>query len=337
VRVSHDVPLAPLTTLGVGGAASRVIDLDDERELPDALREIGDGPLLVLGGGSNLVVRDAGFAGTVLRLATTRVQIDAGREDVVVDADAGVVWDDLVAQVVGERFTGVECLAGIPGLVGATPMQNVGAYGQEVGDVLDHVRAYDRELQRVVEIPKRDCELAYRHSKFRGSTRWIILGVRLWLGRDYMATGIRYAELATALGIPEGHRAPPGEVRAAVLALRRGKGMVVDAADPDTRSAGSFFTNPIIPTAIAMRLPPAVPRWPQPDGRVKLAAAWLIEHSGFAKGLARGHVGISTKHALALVARPGATAGELLALADDIRAAVRVSFGIDLAMEPVVV
>jgi UDP-N-acetylmuramate dehydrogenase len=331
VRVQEDVPLAPLTTLGVGGRAMRLLDVEGVGELADALATTA-GPVLVLGGGSNLVIRDDGWCGTVVRLALH--ELDAA--DDVVTAGAGVIWDGFVAAMVQQGRAGVECLAGIPGLVGATPMQNVGAYGQEVADSIVDVTAYDRDTARFVRIAAADCGFAYRDSRFRGSARWVITAVRFRLPRAEQSAPIRYAELATALGVSPGACAPLARVRETVLALRRRKGMVLDPADPDTRSAGSFFTNPIVAAELAVRLPDAAPRWPQPDGRVKLAAAWLIEHAGFARGMQRGEVGISTKHALALVTRRGASAAELLAFAHEIQFGVRVSFGVDLAMEPVI-
>jgi UDP-N-acetylmuramate dehydrogenase len=330
MRVEYDVPLAPLITLGVGGRARRAVTVEAVGELQEALAT-GE-PVLVVGGGSNLVVRDVGWPGTVVRLALHAVERDGD----VVTAAAGVDWDGFVAAMVEDGRVGVECLAGIPGLVGATPMQNVGAYGQEVADTIVDVTAYDREASRFVTIPGADCGFAYRDSRFRGSARWVITAVRFQLPRGERSAPIRYAELATALGVAPGARAPLAQVRQTVIALRRKKGMVVDPADPDTRSAGSFFTNPIVAAEVAARLPAAAPRWPQPDGRVKLAAAWLIEHAGFTRGMLRGQVGISTKHALALVTRPGATATELLAFAGEIRAGVRAKVGVDLAMEPVI-
>jgi UDP-N-acetylmuramate dehydrogenase len=239
------------------------------------------------------------------------------------------------------RLAGVECLSGIPGLVGATPMQNVGAYGQEVSRSIVEVRAYDRVDRKVVTFRNGDCAFAYRTSIFRGSDRWVVLDVRFELSRERngqaLSLPIRYAELARALGIREGERAPLDFVRKVVLALRRTKGMVVDVRDPESRSAGSFFTNPIVDASVAAGLPLDTPRWPQPDGRVKLAAAWLIEHAGFAKGYTVGTVGISKKHALALVNRGGATAQELLAFARSIQDGVHARFAIDLHLEPVVV
>ncbi|HEY1554095.1 MAG TPA: UDP-N-acetylmuramate dehydrogenase [Kofleriaceae bacterium] len=323
--VERDVPLAPKTTLGIGGAAKQLVRVTSLGELPEALALSPD--ILVLGGGSNLVIGDAGFAGTVLEIALRGTAID--RDSVSVAA--GVAWDDFVAQMVEAGRAGVECLSGIPGLVGATPMQNVGAYGQEVADTIVSVRAYDRERGELVTMTRDDCRFAYRSSVFRGSARWIIVDVTFRLPRATASAPIRYAELQKALGT---ERAPLHHVRDTVIELRRGKGMVVDPADPESRSAGSFFTNPIVAPELA---PAGAPSWPQPDGRVKLAAAWLIERAGFAKGHTHGRVGISNKHALALVNRGGATAHELLELARLIQDAVLARHGIALALEPIVV
>jgi len=260
-----------------------------------------------------------------------------------VSAFAGVAWDAFVAQMVDAGLAGVECLSGIPGLVGATPIQNVGAYGQEVADTIVIVRALDRTTGEVVTLAPADCRFAYRASAFKGRARWIVLEVRFRLARDTQGGPILYPELARALGLAAGARAPIASVRHAVLALRGSKGMVVDPADPESRSAGSFFMNPVVDAAalaaLAARLGPdvAFPRFAAPDGKTKLSAAWLIERAGFAKGYTVGRVGISTKHALALVNRGGATARELLALASEIQDGVRARLGIELTPEPVVI
>jgi len=335
VIVERDVLLAPLTTLGIGGPAKQLVRVANVGELEQALAMADQ--ILVLGGGSNVVVGDAGFPGVVVQLAMPEVRVRMHDDYAIVSAFAGAPWDAFVAQMVDSGLAGVECLAGIPGLAGATPMQNVGAYGQEVADTIVFVRAYDRERRELVTIERDACGFAYRTSMFRGSARWIVLEVRFRLPRAADSMPIRYAELARALGIREGERAPLRTVRDTVIALRRGKGMVIDPADADSRSAGSFFTNPIVDDAATARLPADAPRWPQPDGRTKLSAAWLIEHAGFAKGTARGRVAISSKHALALVNRGGASATELLELATAIRESVLARFGVSLALEPVVV
>jgi len=325
---ARDVPLAPRTTLGVGGAAKRFARVGDVGELRDALADAARAGerVLVLGGGSNLVVADAGWDGLAIQLADDRIEL---ARDGAVIAAGGASWDELVARAVDAGLAGVECMSGIPGLVGATPMQNVGAYGQEVSDTITEVHAYDRERGEVVVMPGAACGFGYRTSIFRGSARWIVVEVRFRLAPRAHSAEIRYAELARALG---GAHAALADVRATVIDLRRGKGMVVDAADRDSHSAGSFFTNPILAAAI-----PDAPSWPQPDGRVKVSAAWLIEHAGFAKGFARGRAAISRKHALALVNLGGATAAEILALADDIVAGVRAKYGVTLEREPILV
>jgi UDP-N-acetylmuramate dehydrogenase len=339
MQIEHSVSLAPMTTLGIGGPAKRFARVTSDSDLAELLAE--DDRVLVMGGGSNLVIGDAGFDGLVVQIATrgTSVQIEDDRAIVI--ARAGTPWDDFVAEMIEAGFAGVECLSGIPGLVGATPMQNVGAYGQEVSDTIGEVRVYDHEQGRDVMIANADCAFGYRTSMFRGSTRWIVLDVLFDLQRSPLSAPIRYAELAKALGIPEGERAPLARVRETVIALRRGKGMVIDPTDPESRSAGSFFTNPIVDAAtvaaLDARFGSKMPRWPQPDGRTKLSAGWLIEQAGFAKGYTVGPVGISKKHALALVNRGGATTAQLLALARQIQDGVRAQLGVDLVPEPVIV
>lgn len=334
-----NVPLAPLTTLGIGGPARELVRVTSEAELEDALMQSADRRerVWILGGGSNLVVRDEGLDGLVIQIGIDGVRIENDGDDhVIVHAAAGVVWDDLVAETVDLGFAGLECLSGIPGLVGATPMQNVGAYGQEVADTILRVHAFDREAAEPVAFAPAACEFAYRTSMFKGNDRYVITEVEFRLPRIAESMPIKYAELARALGVPEGHAAPLPSVRETVVALRRAKGMVVDANDPDSKSAGSFFTNPIVDAALAAKLPDA-PKWPQPDGRVKLSAGWLIERAGFVKGTTRGRVGISNKHALALVNRGDATASELLAFAREIQDGVKAKLGIDLVPEPVIV
>ena len=338
VSIEHDVALAPKTTLGLGGSARRFARItSDVGELQDVLADAaraGD-RVLVLGGGSNLVVGDAGWDGLAIQIGFDTVDIRMHDDFAIVSAFAGVVWDDFVARMIDAGLAGVECLSGIPGHTGATPMQNVGAYGQEVADTIGFVRALDRETGQVVKLEPADCRFAYRSSVFRGSDRWIILEVRFRFPRSTSSAPIRYAELARALGIAEGQSAPLRTVRDTVIALRRSKGMVVDPDDPESRSAGSFFTNPIVEAGAV--IPADAPRWSQPDGRTKLSAAWLIEHAGFAKGTTVGRVGISRKHALALVNRGGATATELLAFAAEIQARVRAVFGVELVREPIVI
>ena len=341
VEIIENVPLAPLTTLGIGGAARRFARVETVEQVIEALATAGGEPVLVLGGGSNLVVRDGGWPGLAIQLAIPGVRIDDRGDHALVTARAGVPWDDFVGQMVDAKLAGVECLSGIPGLAGATPMQNVGAYGQEVADTIERVRVLDRETGALETFEPAACAFAYRTSVFKGSERWIVLEVSFCLRRSNVSAPIRYAELAKALGIADGERAPLRLVRDTVIRLRRGKGMVVDAHDPDSRSAGSFFTNPIISAAqladVQTRVPANMPSWPAADGTTKLSAGWLIERAGFEKGTVRGNAGISGKHALALVNRGGASARELLGLAAEIQAVVKAKFGVDLVPEPVIV
>jgi UDP-N-acetylmuramate dehydrogenase len=327
-----DAPLAPLTTLRLGGPAKRLVSVGTEAELVEAVRE-ADEPLLLLAGGSNLVLPDAGWPGVVVRIETRDIE----RDGAVLEVQAGEPWDDLVAAAVEEGLAGFECLSGIPGSVGATPIQNVGAYGQEVSETVRSVRVLDRTTGTIDELAPADCGFTYRSSAFKRADRWVVLAVTFAVHRADSSQPLRYAELARALDLEPGARAPLCEVREAVLALRRGKGMVLDPADPDTISAGSFFMNPILDADTVAALRPRPPAFPQPDGRVKTSAAWLIERAGFAKGYARGRVAISSKHALALVNRGGASTGELLALAREIAAGVRERFGVQLEPEPTIV
>jgi UDP-N-acetylmuramate dehydrogenase len=341
----RDVPLAPLTTLGIGGPARRFVAVADVDELRAALHaaSVANEPILVLGEGSNLVVSDAGWPGLVIAMSTSQITTVPDGDVTRVIAWGGTRWDDFVAHMVAKGLAGVECLSGIPGLVGATPMQNVGAYGQEVSDTITRVQALDRQTGELVDFTPAQCAFAYRTSVFKGSARWIIVEVEFRLANRDTSMPIKYVELAKSLGIEQGGTAPLALVRERVIELRRGKGMVVDPADPDSRSAGSFFMNPIvgpeIVSAIEAQLPAgtSMPKFAAPDGKVKLSAGWLIERAGLTKGFSRGRVGISTKHALALVNRGGATATELLALAREIQDRVRDKLGVDLHPEPVIV
>lgn len=321
--------LADCTTLRLGGPARDLVTARTDDEIIDAVTR-ADGPILILGGGSNLVVADAGFAGTVVRIATRGLDVDG----TTVTVAAGEPWDHVVQRTIEHGLSGLECLSGIPGLAGATPIQNVGAYGQEVADTLAWVRVYDRRTRQVAIFHNEECHFAYRTSLFRGTDRYVVLEVCFELHRQRHPP--RYADLAALTG----EDASLADVRAAVLGLRRRKGMVLDPADPDTFSAGSFFTNPVVEMAVA---PPGAPAFPVPSaaggpGLVKLPAAWLIEQAGFTKGY-QGPDGarISTKHSLALVNPGGATTEGLVALAREIRDAVRDRFGIELHPEPVLV
>lgn len=333
----RDVPLAGLTTLRLGGPARRVLTATTDEEVVDAVRsaDAAGEPLLVLGGGSNLVAPDEGFDGTVLRVSTHGLS-EAPQAEHALLVEAGVDWDHVVALAVQEGYAGIEALSGIPGQVGAAPIQNIGAYGQDLAQTVAWVRALDRTTGDVVVLDNEACRFTYRHSVFKGTDRYVVLAVALALEHSRDGAPVRYAELARRLGVEVGDRVPAVGVRAAVLELRRGKGMVLDPDDHDTWSAGSFFTNPVLSAEDAARLlPDDAPRWPEGDG-VKASAAWLIERSGFAKGYGPGTVTLSTKHPLALTNRGGATAADLLALAREVRDGVRDRFGITLENEPVI-
>ncbi len=337
------VILADCTTLKLGGAAARFVEPSREDDLVRSVAEADERgePVFVLGGGSNVVFADAGFDGVVVRAATRGMVTGERSGGVHVDVAAGEPWDDLVAWSVREGLSGLESMSGIPGLVGATPMQNVGAYGQEVKDTLVRARVFDRRSKTTRELSAAECRLSYRHSMLKEDpSRWVVLRVSFALERSAVSHPIRYAELARALGVREGERAELARIRRTVVALRRGKGMVLDAGDPDTRSAGSFFVNPTMDVsayeALVARAGVAVPKF-DGEGKVKVPAAWLIERAGFAKCHRKGGAAISTKHALALTTREGATTEELLALARDIRDGVERAFGVRLTPEPVLV
>ena len=334
-------PLSELTTLRLGGPAKRLVEVETEADLiaeVDACDSRGE-PVLVLGGGSNLVVADEGFDGSVIAVRIRGVTVaDDGCGVVAVTVAPGEDWDEFVVRAIEEGWRGVECLSGIPGRCGAVPMQNVGAYGQEVAQTIASVRTYDRRTRRQVTYAAGECGFGYRTSRFkREPDRHVILGVTFHFARGDLSQPIAYAELARRLGVSTGDRVPSTQVRAAVLELRRAKGMVLDPDDHDTWSAGSFFTNPVLDPADAERLPPDAPRWPTDDGKVKTSAAWLIERAGFGKGYGDGGVRLSTKHTLALSNRGGGTTEELLALAREIRDGVAARFGVVLVNEPVLV
>lgn len=341
--------LAEVTTLGVGGVLAEYRGCRSTTELIDAVQgtDASGRPLLVLGGGSNLLAADEPFDGVVVR--DERRGIDARLEDghVILTVPAGQPWDEVVATAVAEGWSGIEALSGIPGSVGATPVQNVGAYGQEIAEVLSSVRAWDREQSRVRRLGNADLRFGYRTSALKESMRsgrWhptprqVVLDVELRLPVDRVSGPVRYLELAARLGVAPGERAPAADVRAAVLDLRRGKGMVLDPHDPDSASAGSFFTNPVLDAEAAARLPAEAPRFDAGQGRIKTSAAWLIARSGFAPGYGLpGRAALSTKHVLALTNRGGASAADLVELARTVRAGVREHFGIELVPEPVLI
>ena len=339
--VRHGEPLADRTTLRVGGPARDLVEVTTTEELVEVVRALDAAgePVLVLGGGSNLLVGDAGFEGSVVAVATTGVAQDvASCSGAMVTAAAGEPWDPFVALTVDHGWSGMEALSGIPGSVGATPIQNVGAYGAEVGQHVTTVRTLDRSTGQVRTLFAVECGFGYRTSVFKKHPgRYLVLDVTFQLRLGSLSAPVRYAELARTLGVEVGARVPAAEVREAVLALRRSKGMVLDDADPDTWSAGSFFTNPLLPADAAAALPEAAPRYPQPDGRVKTSAAWLIEHAGFGRGWGDGPARVSTKHSLALTNRGSARAADVLALARTVRAGVERAYGVTLEPEPVLV
>ena len=327
-RMQRNVALGPLTTLGIGGPAKLFLkarSVDEVREAIDWAKS-NDEQLLVLGGGSNVLIADEGFDGLVLHLDLRGISAVA---DGTLQASASEPWDQLVAMAVARDWAGLECLSGIPGSTGATPIQNVGAYGQDVSETITAVEVFDRSNGRVSSLTNADCQFEYRNSIFKKSAkdRYVVLSVTFQL-RPGGAPSIRYPELQKA--IAEGSTLQ--QVRDAVIAIRRRKGMVIDPADPDTRSDGSFFMNPIVSKEKLASLG-ELPHFPAGEN-IKLSAAWLIEHAGFQKGLAHGNVGISSKHTLAIINRGGGTAREVVELARKIQDGVREKFGVELQPEP---
>lgn len=348
--------LADLTTLGTGGPARRLVSARSEDEIIATVRDADAAGerLLIVGGGSNLVIDDGGVDATVLQIASTGHRVDS--EDtcggVFVRVASGHPWDDLVEFTVLHAYSGLEALSGIPGSTGATPVQNVGAYGTDVSATIASVRCWDRETDAVRTLFNHDLAFGYRDSLLKrttvdGSPRYVVLTVDFQLAIGRMSVPIRYAELARALDVEVGEKAYATDVRRAVLGLRAGKGMVLDPADRDTFSTGSFFTNPIVDQDEAATLPEDAPRYPAADGKVKLSAAWLIDRAGFGKGfglpgtsgeeLAGGRASLSTKHTLAVTNRGGASTGDVLAVARAVRDGVRERFGVELHPEPLLI
>lgn len=338
--MAENVPLASLTTLRVGPVARRVITCDTTDQVVATLRALNSqpGPVLVMAGGSNVVVADKMTDLTVVKLATTGVTIDGA----TLRVEAGAEWDVVVAESLRHGLGGLECLSGIPGSAGATPVQNVGAYGVEVADTITGVRLLDRGSGDVRWVPPEELGFGYRRSVLKNTTSSVVLEVEFRLDASGRSAPLRYRELITALKAREGERTDPVRVRDAVLALRRSKGMVLDGADHDTWSVGSFFMNPVVAQSdyhrLAQRSDGPVPHFPAPDG-VKLAAAWLVEQAGFGKGFPgpQAPARLSTKHSLALTNRGSATAADVVALARTVRDGVRDKFGITLIPEPVLV
>lgn len=348
------IQLSTLTTAAVGGPAGSYSEARSEAEIIDAVRAADDAgrPLLIIGGGSNLLVSDDGFPGAVLKIASQGFTVNAedscGGVSVVVQA--GHNWDAFVEHAVKHAWSGVEALSGIPGATGATPVQNVGAYGADVSQTIAAVRTWDRERSAVKTFTNSELKFGYRDSVLKrttahGSPRYVVLTVEFQLPLGRMSAPVRYAELARALGVEQGQRAYANDVRREVLRLRASKGMVWDAGDRDTYSTGSFFTNPIVTGEVAARLPEEAPRYPGGgDGLTKLSAAWLIDQAGFGKGfglapdsVSGGRASLSTKHTLAITNRGGATAADMLAVAREVRDGVVERFGIELHPEPLLI
>jgi UDP-N-acetylmuramate dehydrogenase len=367
-ETSRERRLSDYTTLGLGGPSHGFVSARTESGLIDAVRsaDLAGEPVLLIGGGSNLVISDEGFPGRVVHVNTRGLTyVDAGDGLISVTVAAGEDWDDVVAATVAEGLAGLEPLSGIPGRAGATPIQNVGAYGREVAEVITQVRVYDRQQGQIRIIPNALCAFSYRTSLFKsgrpesliaprdgspsraaGQPRYVVLDVTFRLPRRSLSAPVRYAELAAELGIEAGDQAAVGEVRAAVIKIRSRKGMVLNPGDPDTRSAGSFFTNPVltaaefadVEAAAAGRDAGPVPSFPAGRGLVKVPAAWLIERAGFAKGYgAPSAARVSSKHTLALINTGQATTADLVALAREIVAGVQAAYGVTLAPEPILV
>jgi UDP-N-acetylmuramate dehydrogenase len=341
-QVDEAVPLAPLTTLRIGPIARQMITCTSTEQVIAALRDLDGappGPLLVLAGGSNLVIADTLTDLTVVRLANTGISVEGN----LVRVQAGAVWDDVVAVTIERGLGGLECMSGIPGSAGATPVQNVGAYGAEVADTITRVRLLDRRSGEVCWVAAGELGFGYRTSVLKHTAAAVVLEVEFELDGSGRSAPLRYGELIAALGATPGQRADPAAVRAAVLELRKRKGMLLDPSDHDTWSVGSFFTNPVVALEVYQRLADQtgqpVPHYPVPGG-VKLAAGWLVEHAGFSKGypdVDNAPCRLSSKHALAVTNRGTATAADVVALARRVRDGVRDVFGITLIPEPVLV
>ncbi|WP_427172147.1 UDP-N-acetylmuramate dehydrogenase [Arthrobacter sp. 92] len=346
--------LSDLTTAAVGGPAGKFVEARTEADIIDAVRsaDAAGEQLLIVAGGSNLLISDSGFPGTVVRIASEGFTVNA--EDscggVAVVVQAGHNWDALVDHAVRHAWSGLEALSGIPGSTGATPVQNVGAYGADVSQTIAAVRTWDRERNAVQTFTNSELKFGYRDSLLKqttvhGSPRYVVLTVEYQLPLGRMSAPIRYAELARSLGVEPGRRAYSNDVRREVLRLRASKGMVVDHADRDTYSTGSFFTNPIVPADVSATLPEAAPRYPAgQDGLVKLSAAWLIDQAGFGKGfgldqgsVSGGRASLSSKHTLAITNRGSATAADMVAIAREVRRGVVERFGIELHPEPLLI
>jgi len=327
--------LRDYTSLRVGGPAKNFVEVGTESEIIAAIEAAGDTPILIIGGGTNILVADSGFEGTVIRITSHSMQaeIDAC-SGATLTIGAGENWDEFVATTLDRGFAGLETLSGIPGTVGAAPIQNIGAYGHEVSEFITRVRTYDRQTKSLKTFTNSECDFSYRNSHFKAHPgRYVVLDVQFNLRKGEMTTAITYAELAKKLGVEVGEKAPIEATRKAVLELRGAKGMLLNSSDRDSWSAGSFFTNPIVSQEIAAKLPEGAPQWPTADGMVKTSAAWLIENSGVHKGDSHGGARVSTKHVLALTNAGNATATDIAELAKSAQSAVFEKFGITLEAE----
>ena len=327
--------LSKYTSLRVGGPASKIVQVSNEAQIIAAIEEAGDTPILIMGGGTNVLIADKGFEGTVIRISNNSVQAEVDAcSGATLTIGAGEDWDTFVQTTINSGFAGLETLSGIPGTVGAAPIQNIGAYGHEVSEFITRVRTYDRELKEIYTFTNSQCEFTYRNSYFKAHPgRYVVLEVQFQLRIGEFSDPITYLELSKKLGIEPGEKAPVAATRAAVLELRASKGMLLSPDDHDSWSAGSFFTNPIISQQAADALPNAAPKWPLNDGRVKISAAWLIENAGMHKGDEVGGARISTKHVLALTNSGDATAADIAELAKRARDHVKEIFGITLEAE----
>ena len=327
--------LSKYTSFRVGGPATKIVQVSTEAEIIGAIEEAGDSPILIMGGGTNVLIADKGFEGTVIRISNNSVQAEVDAcSGATLTIGAGEDWDTFVQTTIDRGFAGLETLSGIPGTVGAAPIQNIGAYGHEVSEFITRVRTYDRQEKALKTFTNSECEFSYRNSYFKSHPgRYVIIEVQFQIRRGELSDPITYVELSKKLGIEPGEKAPVVATRAAVLELRASKGMLLKNDDHDSWSAGSFFTNPIISQQAADLLPNAAPKWPLKDGRVKVSAAWLIENSGIHKGDELGGARISTKHVLALSNSGNATAADIAELAKRARNQVKEVFGITLEAE----
>jgi UDP-N-acetylmuramate dehydrogenase len=327
--------LSKYTSFRVGGPATKIIQVSTEAQIIAAIEDAGDTPILIMGGGTNVLIADKGFEGTVIRISNNSVQSEVDAcSGATLTIGAGEDWDVFVQTTINSGFAGLETLSGIPGTVGAAPIQNIGAYGHEVSEFVTRVRTYDRQLKEIYTFTNSQCEFTYRNSYFKAHPgRYVILDVQFQLRIGEFSDPITYLELSKKLGIEPGDKAPVAQTRAAVLELRASKGMLLSPDDHDSWSAGSFFTNPIISQQAADALPDAAPKWPLNDGRVKISAAWLIENAGMHKGDEVGGARISTKHVLALTNSGNATASDIAELAKRARNQVKEVFGITLEAE----